>query len=125
MSQRLTALLCIAAVGNTAIHAASLRDTATIFDFFASQANATIKASKAYDQYPSNGACQSCYGWDYSDFGGWTAGFWPGILFQLFKYSTDHNDTIAAAWWYTNANLFSAALAKNQGNTGTHDVGFM
>ena len=121
------AVTLLAALVPTPVSGASLRDTPALYKLFMTQANATLAMSTGFDKYPSNGACQSCTNWSYSNYDGWTAGFWPGILFQLYNYSATHPDPAVAtpAWWYSAANLFSAALAKNQGNTGTHDVGFM
>jgi len=48
----------------------------------------------------------------------WTSGFVAGSLWYLFEYSDDPAFRAAAEAW-------TAALASQQTNTGTHDVGFM
>lgn len=48
----------------------------------------------------------------------WCSGFFPGGLWQLYERS--HN-----AQWEKAARLWTAAVKKEQYNTGTHDLGFM
>ena len=48
----------------------------------------------------------------------WCSGFFPGGLWYLFEKSKD-------AKWEKAARLWTAAVEKEQYNTGTHDLGFM
>ena len=48
----------------------------------------------------------------------WCSGFFPGGLWQLYERSHD-------AQWEKAARLWTAAVEKEQFNTGTHDLGFM
>jgi len=48
----------------------------------------------------------------------WTSGFFPGILWFLYDYTKD-------AQWKKQAEIFTAKIANEQYNKGTHDLGFM
>ncbi len=48
----------------------------------------------------------------------WTSGFFPGTLWYLFEFSKKEE-------WKNAAHLWTLALAKEQWNTATHDLGFM
>src|SRR5688500_11095611 len=48
----------------------------------------------------------------------WTSGFFPGVLWYLYKYSQDEK-------WLQAAKKYTAKLEKEQFNSGTHDLGFM
>ena len=48
----------------------------------------------------------------------WCSGFFPGGLWQLYERSKDPQ-------WEKAARLWTAAVKKEQYNTGTHDLGFM
>jgi rhamnogalacturonyl hydrolase YesR len=48
----------------------------------------------------------------------WTSGFFPGSLWYMYEYTKD-------AFWLNEAKRRTAALAKEQFNKGTHDLGFM
>jgi unsaturated chondroitin disaccharide hydrolase len=47
----------------------------------------------------------------------WTSGFFPGNLWFLYEYTKD-------AFWLTQAQTYTAKLAPEQFDTGSHDVGF-
>jgi unsaturated chondroitin disaccharide hydrolase len=89
---------------------------------FQTQANATLlQLNSNYTTYPTEGSGPGRYPWATGDAGGWTCGFWPGLLWRLSNVSSDGS----ALWWADQANAFTSAIAVNQHNTGTHDVGFM
>ena len=48
----------------------------------------------------------------------WTSGFFPGTLWYLYEYTKKDE-------WKNAANRWTLALAKEQWNTKTHDLGFM
>eukprot|EP01117_Protostelium_nocturnum_P003995 TRINITY_DN1526_c0_g1_i1.p1 TRINITY_DN1526_c0_g1~~TRINITY_DN1526_c0_g1_i1.p1 ORF type:complete len:393 (+),score=112.22 TRINITY_DN1526_c0_g1_i1:63-1241(+) len=50
--------------------------------------------------------------------GDWTAGFYPGVLWQIYKNNKD-------VWWKDSALRIQEPLAVNAKNTQTHDVGFI
>jgi hypothetical protein len=56
--------------------------------------------------------------WQTGASGGWTCGFFPGELWYLYNITKDNN-------WKTLAQSWTAGIANQQTNTGTHDVGFM
>ncbi|AHM60768.1 glycoside hydrolase family protein [Flammeovirgaceae bacterium 311] len=48
----------------------------------------------------------------------WTSGFFPGSLWYMYEYTRDPK-------WEDQARRWSAGLAEQQHNRGTHDIGFM
>ncbi len=48
----------------------------------------------------------------------WTSGFFPGDLWYMYDYTKDRK-------WETLARRWTTAMAKEQYNKGTHDLGFM
>lgn len=92
---------------------------ASLLKLFETQANASIlQLAGNTSVYPSS-SCPGCYDWSLVGPSDWTCGFWPGILWRLSNTST------TSSWWASNANAWTSAIAVNQDNTGTHDVGFM
>lgn len=47
----------------------------------------------------------------------WTSGFFPGVLWYLYEYTNDDK-------WLEQARSFTANIAREQWNAGTHDMGF-
>lgn len=47
----------------------------------------------------------------------WTSGFFPGVLWYLYKYS-------GKAHWKSEAEKYTALIEKEKTNAGTHDMGF-
>ena len=70
--------------------------------------------------YPTNGVAPGAYGWQTGSAGGWTSGFFPGMLYKLYDRSG-----LTDAFAFAQANERSAGIASQQFNRGTHDVGFM
>lgn len=56
--------------------------------------------------------------WDYVDQGWWTAGFYGGSLWMLYKLTGD-------AYWKTLATEYQERIKSWQFNTGNHDIGFV
>jgi len=121
-------LRAVALVSSTAVAASSgAVDTATppsTYYYLMAQTNATLRLVTDVTAYPANGACQGCYPWATTPWDGWTSGFLSGTLLKLYNYSVT-NDLPGADYWLEQAILRNQALALNQNNTGTHDVGFM
>jgi unsaturated chondroitin disaccharide hydrolase len=90
-----------------------------------SMANATIASTKSTTAYPTNGDPKSGAGWVTSGYSGWTSGFWPGLLWKLFNYTTVVSPDTSSTWWGDNAAAWTSGIAPEQFDTGTHDVGFM
>lgn len=71
--------------------AATIASTANVnyppelYAFVGAQANATLAQVPAENAYPANGS-PGKYGWGTSNYGGWTSGFFPGLLFKLYNY---------------------------------------
>jgi unsaturated chondroitin disaccharide hydrolase len=97
----------------------------TFYTLVATQANATLLQIPQADLYPVQGACQGCSTWATGKYNSWVAGFFSGILLSLYEDAKRQGDEIGAAYWLSNAISKNEALALNQNNTGTHDVGFM
>jgi unsaturated chondroitin disaccharide hydrolase len=98
---------------------------ATFYDLVAAQADATLAQIPQPDVYPVQGACQGCPTWATGNRGSWVAGFFSGTLLSLFADARRQGNGPAAAKWLAAAIAKNDALALNQNNTGTHDVGFM
>ena len=93
---------------------------ASVYDLFASQANATMaQIGDRYDQYPTVGSAGGGP-WQLADRMPWTAGFFPGGLWTLAGMPRPD-----AGWFGGQAALFNLALALDSSRTDTHDVGFM
>lgn len=86
-------------------------------------ANATLAQLPQTNVYPSNGVSGK-YGWQTSTASGWTSGFFPGLLWQLFNISSQAGDA-SAGWWAQNAAARSSGLAGESTDGSTHDVGFI
>ena len=56
--------------------------------------------------------------WEKKPTRNWVAGFFPGILWQLYDYTDD-------AFWQQQARRWNAAMENEKFNTETHDLGFM
>jgi len=98
-------------------------DPKTLLQFAVQQTTQTTKqlvdAKELSTGYPSNSKTVSGKQiWDTSKSGGWTSGFYPGILWKLYNYTRD--DTLADY-----AKNTTEGLKQEQHNTGTHDVGFI
>jgi len=91
-----------------------------LFVLIVQQATRTSKGTPT--QYPTDtkmNVSVSVYNpWNLNAAGGWTCGFFPGQLWYLYNITKDTN-------WRTLAQSYTAGIASQQYNTGTHDVGFM
>ena len=114
------ALVCAAA----ASLAAAARN-ATFLQLAATQADATLAQIPDPTLYPIQGACPGCATWATGTRNSWVAGFLSGTLLALFEDARARGDGAAAAKWLGAAIAKNEALALNENNTGTHDVGFM
>lgn len=56
--------------------------------------------------------------WTLRNSSDWTAGFWPGILWQLYAFTDDPA-------WEAKARAWNAGMEPNKTRTDTHDLGFM
>jgi unsaturated chondroitin disaccharide hydrolase len=56
--------------------------------------------------------------WNTTSASGWTSGFYPGELWQMYRYTGDTSYSTAGA-------ARTAGLESQKYNSGTHDVGFM
>jgi hypothetical protein len=128
-------LAFLAAVAVQAVAAASpLRTEApfsnevdSIYTFFQSQLNASLASlpspvtpppTPESSIFPSQGSCAGCYKWATENSGGWTSGFFSGLLWKMYNQTGN-------TYWRDIAVPWTAPLAINENNTGTHDVGFM
>lgn len=102
-------------VAAAALSLAAAVPPSSILAFIESQAAATRVHSPGYTAYPANGKPGSP-DWVTSTYDGWTSGFFPQTLLELW-YAT------GAATYLDEANAYLVGLAANQRNTGTHDVG--
>ena len=100
---------------STLVFALAVPPSGPILAFIEAQAAATRAHSTGYAAYPANGKPGSPE-WDTSSATGWTAGFFPQTLLELWR-------TTGAATYFDEANAYLVGLAANQRNTGTHDVG--
>lgn len=91
-------------------------DVAGIFNNASVQYDLMLKEHKDTTQFPfslkNDGTLKD------SKSGWWTSGFFPGTLWYLYEYSKKDE-------WKTAANSWTLALAKQQWNKSTHDLGFM
>lgn len=75
-----------------------------------------VKQTSDYKTYPrsinSNGSIRMVESWD------WTSGFFPGSLWYLYENTNNAQYEIDAKNW-------TADIASQRFNTGTHDLGFM
>lgn len=69
-------------------------------------------------RYPHTAQPDSSVWDDTTDFGGWTAGFYPGVLWELYRSSRDET-------WSNAAQSAQEGLRRRENDTGTHDVGFV
>ena len=98
---------------------------ASFMDLVAAQAQATLRQIPDPAQYPIQGASQGSPVWATGPRTSWVAGFFSGTLLALFDDARRRGDGPAAAALLAAAIAKNEALAQNQFNTGTHDVGFM
>ena len=88
------------------------------------RANLTLmQLEPSFVNFPTNGR-SGAYGWQTSSYSGWTSGFWPGILLKLYNYTLTA-DPSTAPFWLSQGKQFTAPLAPERFDTGTHDVGFI
>jgi len=98
-------------------------DPKTLLQFAVQQTTQTTKqlvdSRQLGTEYPSNSKIVNGKQiWDTTKSGGWTSGFYPGILWKLYNYTQD--DTFKGYALNT-----TEGLKIQQHNTGTHDVGFI
>jgi len=70
-------------------------------------------------RFPHTGQPGSSVWDDDTDVWGWTAGFFPGVLWEIYRQN-NHNET-----WSTAATDATTALRRRENDTGTHDIGFV
>ncbi|QDU29963.1 Unsaturated glucuronyl hydrolase [Anatilimnocola aggregata] len=63
-------------------------------------------------------ASVSATSWSAVGAGDWTAGFYPGLLWQMYEATGD-------VAWRTKAEAWTAGLESQKNRTSTHDLGFM
>jgi unsaturated chondroitin disaccharide hydrolase len=80
------------------------------------QLDNSLAANKDTLQFPRSTKPDGSYSTTSSD--GWTSGFYPGILWQMYEHTKDKKWEHAARKW-------TAGLEKEKLNTHTHDLGFM
>ena len=97
----------------------------TFLQLVSTQADATLAQIPDPTLYPVQGACPGCPTWATGTRSSWVAGFFSGTLLALYADARDRGDGAAAAKWLSAAIAKNQALALNENNTGTHDVGFM
>ena len=106
------------ALAGLALLASTSAALSPIYDFFASQARATLlQLGGVTNAYPSNGQ-PGKYGWLTSTSKGWTSGFFPGHLLQLYNLTGDEA-------FLTAGRTLTYGLAEERFDTSTHDVGFI
>jgi hypothetical protein len=88
-----------------------------VYDFIASQANATLAQLNGALAYPTNGQAGR-YGWTTGKPSGWTSGFFPGTLLNLYNKTGD-------SFWLDQGRRLTYGLASERFDTSTHDVGFI
>jgi len=102
---------------------------ASLYELFATQANATSARLNYANEYPTNGGALTKAGfmpWQTEPaLNNWVTAFYPGVLWKLANRSLAAGDAAGAAWWVSQGNAYNAHLIDNENNTGTHDVGFM
>ena len=114
-------LLVFAFISSVALAARN----ATFLALVGKQAEATLAQVPDAALYPTQGACPGCPTWATGTRNSWVAGFFSGTLLSLFDDARRQGDGAAAARWLAAAVAKNEALALNENNTGTHDVGFM
>lgn len=97
----------------------------TFMTLVAAQAQATLAQIPDPTLYPIQGAAQGSPVWATGSRTSWVAGFFSGTLLALYDDARRRGDGPAAAALLSAAIAKNEALALNQFNTGTHDVGFM
>lgn len=116
---RALAALCVPALGLLS----SRNDT--FLSLVATQLEATLAQIPDPAMYPTQGACPGCPTWATGTRNSWVSGFLSGSLLNLYADAKRNGDPAAAQRWLSAAIVKNEALALNQDNTGTHDVGFM
>jgi unsaturated chondroitin disaccharide hydrolase len=119
-------LLALAALASAALASPSSLSAPfpdSLYDIIAAAANATLVQVPTVTQYPTNGI-SGRYGWQTSSSNGWTSGFFPGLLLQLYNRSSALGRP-DAPWWLSNGVARASGLASEQYDTSTHDVGFI
>ena len=69
------------------------------------------------DRFPES-ALVGATAWSRRSAGAWTAGFYPGSLWQAYGWTRDPR-------WLARARQWTAGMLGQATNTGTHDLGFM
>lgn len=95
-----------------------LGSSSDIYTLYQLQANATLlQLAGNTSIYPTNGQSGK-YGWLTSNSGGWTSGFFPGILLKLYNLTGN-------PYYLDQGRAYTENLASQRFNTGTHDIGFI
>lgn len=107
----LTALFSLScfSVGNAKESPDELLETASSIYLQLSQ---KLSPEQGYPRSIVNG-----FEWQTTEPEGWTSGFFPGILWQLYQYTGDHSFLVQAQRWTEGL--------EDQKTAPTHDVGFM
>lgn len=74
-----------------------------------------IKEIDRTDRYPIQTSGKT---WKLVSASDWTAGFWPGILWQMYEFSGD-------SYWGIQGQYWLSSLESQKNNTSTHDLGFL
>lgn len=93
-------------------------------DTYTTKYTATIKAMGSnFLDYPAKTATDASGIWDWQYSEGWTSGFFPGLLWQL--YDASGAETPTGKFFATAAAQWTKGQEREANDTGTHDVGFM
>jgi autotransporter-associated beta strand protein len=95
--------------------AAPTLNVPALLNFSAQRLNA-MNSSIVLTQYPSTTKTTDNT-WNTTDQWGWTSGFYPGDLWQMYRFTGDTSYSTAAA-------NRTAGLEGQKNNNGTHDIGF-
>ena len=80
--------------------------------------NVLIQNPILQGNYPHTGQPNSQFWDDVTDLWGWTAGFYPGVLWQLYRLTND-------GFWADESVIATEKLRPRENDTGTQDVGFV
>lgn len=118
MNYKFLIFLLIVAVGASAQHRLDAKLGQTIA--YASEKYTIVLGQDppAQGLYPHTGKESSTYWDDTTDFNGWTAGFYPGVLWQLYRLTLDTK-------WSTAAERAQQGIRRRENDTTTHDLGFV
>src|SRR5262249_26006495 len=101
----------------TITHGDESLDGQKLVEYAAKQYTKLVAITKSGTQFPDSGDPKSS-SWHNTDLYGWTSGFYPGVLWNLYKYTNDQK-------WKHLAIEATDGLFKVQNYNKNHDIGFM